>query len=157
MRAQLHGDCAYQLHGEPNGREFAIGTSVGDSSEVLRDQRIDERWSRDIRMEGDGSFDLLLSAQEQPGNWLPLRPGVPCVVGIRQYFVDWTERSIPGFFYVTRIDGPATPDPVLATLLAHGHLFAASTDLTDHVVDDRDGGHGGEHWLWIGFPDEAAR
>jgi hypothetical protein len=112
MHAQLHGDASYRLHGEPNGREFALTTFEGDYSRILPQQKLGERWSDEIVMQSDGSFDMILSAAEQPGNWLPLRPGVPCLAGLRQYFIDWNDRSIPGFFWIDRIDGPNQPRPL---------------------------------------------
>jgi hypothetical protein len=107
---------------------------------------LDHRWdcpcSRalwDLTPAGDRDVDtvsLISDAARQDPRPLDERPNVRLVLPCRQMVGAWR---------------------VLVTLLAHGHLFAASTDLTDHLVDDRDGGHGGEHWLWIGFPDEAAR
>jgi hypothetical protein len=109
MHAQLDGDAIYRLHGEPGGREFAVTTFEGDYSEILPEQRLGERWSHEIAMEPDGSFDMTLSADQHAGNWLPLRRGAQCLLGLRQYFVDWNDRNVPGFFSIDRLDGPMLP------------------------------------------------
>jgi hypothetical protein len=107
---------------------------------------LDHRWDcpcsralRDLSPAGDRDDDmvsLISDAGRQDPRPLDERPNVRLVLPSGQMIGAWR---------------------VLATLLAHGQLFVASTDLTDHLVDEHDGGHGGEHWLWIGFPDEAAR
>jgi hypothetical protein len=117
MHAQLHGDATYRVHGEPGGREFALTTFEGDYSVIRPEHQLGELWSRDVAMNDDGSFEVTLSADKHPGNWLPLRRGVPCLIGLRQYFLDWRERDIPGFFAVDRVDGPLLPQTGTPQLL----------------------------------------
>jgi hypothetical protein len=119
FHGQLHGDATYRLHGEPGGREFVVTTREGDYSEIRTDQWLGERWSRDVVMNSDGSFDMTLGVDEKPGNWLPLRAGIPCTVFIREYFIDWHDPNIPGFFAVDRIDGPTLPSPLSMQRLAN--------------------------------------
>ncbi len=58
-----------------------------------------------LRVARDGSFEVLISATEQPGNWLRLESGVPGqAVFFRQTFNDWS-REGPLDVRLTRLDG----------------------------------------------------
>lgn len=61
----------------------------------------------DLEIAPDGRFEIRLSAQEQPGNWIRLAPGSTTLM-IRQTF--WDRRSErPGEFRIERVDPPAPP------------------------------------------------
>ena len=60
-----------------------------------------------LKVEPDGSFEIIASADEHPGNWLPLDPAARQIV-IRQYFKDW-ERETPAAFQIERLDADASP------------------------------------------------
>ena len=44
--------------------------------------------AEELEIEPDGTFEILVSAEQQRGNWLPLHPDATQIV-IRQYFYDW--------------------------------------------------------------------
>jgi len=81
-----------------------------------------------LRVAPDGSFELILSATPQPGNWLRLPPGSSRLL-VRQYFYDW-EREEPARFAIEMLEdvgappGP-TPESVAAELDAIAASFAA--------------------------------
>ena len=51
-------------------------------------QRASDLVAEDLEMDSDGSFELHLSRERTPGNWLPLEEGASTLV-IRQFFYDW--------------------------------------------------------------------
>ena len=58
----------------------------------------------------DGTFEIILSAEEQPGNWLRLEPDATSIVA-RQYFHD-RGREAPATYTIERIGSSGTPDPL---------------------------------------------
>lgn len=58
----------------------------------------------------DGTFEVRLSAREQPGNWIRLGPGATTLM-IRQTFWDRRTES-PGEFRIERTDATTPPPPL---------------------------------------------
>ncbi|MFP8877566.1 MAG: DUF1214 domain-containing protein [Myxococcota bacterium] len=65
----------------------------------------------ELEISEDGSFEIIASRQEHPGNWLPLDPEARQIV-IRQYFGDW-EREEPATFEILREGGQGESPPAL--------------------------------------------
>lgn len=64
----------------------------------------------ELALAPDGTFEVRLSAREQPGNWIRLGPGSTTLM-IRQTF--WDRRSErPGEFRIERTDAEAPPPPL---------------------------------------------
>ena len=72
----------------------------------------------DLQIDEDGSFEVILSREAQPGNWIPLPEGIGHMY-IREWFYD-TETEEPGKYYIERI-GANYPPPAPA---ARDHLDA---------------------------------
>jgi hypothetical protein len=125
LRAHVHGDKIYRLHGEGGNRDFCIYAAAGDFSELTREMYIGDRWRKDLTPDADGHFELVVGGPPQPGNWLPLRDGTACWVGIRQYFFSWSDTDLPGTFSLQQIDGPDRPAP-LDVALMHARLSDAT-------------------------------
>lgn len=93
-----------------------------------------------IEVEADGSFEILASQQEQPGNWLPLDPDARQIV-IRQYFADW-ENEEPAHFTIERIGSeglapePLTPAKMAAILDDAGNWVRTSTEFWGEWVPE---------------------
>ena len=94
LRAQVHGDKVYRLRAEPGDRDFCIYAAVGDFSVLTRDLYIGDLWREDMAQGDDESFEIILGGPSRPGNWIPLRTGTPCWVGIRQYFFEVRAKAI---------------------------------------------------------------
>ena len=109
LRAQIHGDRTYRIHGEPGEREFCIYLATGDFSVLDDEIYLGERWSHELDLNTDGSVDVIIGGAQLDRNWLPLHAGEPCWVAVRQYFRDWHDETIPGFFSIDCIDGPLLP------------------------------------------------
>ncbi|MFP8875963.1 MAG: DUF1214 domain-containing protein [Myxococcota bacterium] len=63
--------------------------------------------SEAMQVEADGSFEITLSREPQPGNWMELHPNVTQVI-IRQYLVDW-ERDVPADFEIFDLGSEGFP------------------------------------------------
>lgn len=93
----------------------------------------------------DGTFEIIASAQKQPGNWLPLDPGARQIV-IRQYFKDWA-KEVPATFQIERLgdDGtppaPLTSEQMAAILDDAGNWVKTSTEFWGEWVPELRANH----------------
>lgn len=86
--------------GPGGGADQAVAISTGgiDANSLLVDP--------------DGTFEIAVSKEPRPGNWLPLGAHSNVLV-VRQTFLD-RSREIPATFAIRRVGGPATPRPLTA-------------------------------------------
>jgi hypothetical protein len=66
--------------------------------------------AKDMIFEADGSFEIAVSLDPRPGNWLPLTAHSGLLM-VRQNLSDRL-RELPATVSITRIGGPATPRPL---------------------------------------------
>jgi hypothetical protein len=83
-----------------------------------------------LQVEPDGTFEIVLSPEPHPGNWIPLHPEATQVL-IRQYFFDW-ESEEPAEFQIAAVDRTGEPPPSLdpvdvARLLDDAALWIGTT------------------------------
>src|SRR5262249_30736552 len=71
-----------------------------------------------IRFEADGRFEIVVSAEEQPGNWLPMTPKARTLV-VRQTFLDRGSEE-PARLKIERIGGRHAPRPVSPQAIDRG-------------------------------------
>jgi hypothetical protein len=71
----------------------------------------------------DGSFELWLSREPRPGNWLPLAENTESLI-VRQTFLD-REHETPAELAIERIDGDGRPAPLTAGRVDQGLRAAA--------------------------------
>jgi hypothetical protein len=84
--ASLRGDATYVIRGHRNSVRylgFQVMGGMENTGNVVAD---------DLDMDGDGHFELVLSASSHSGNWMPLTEGSSSLV-VRQFFYDWTEET----------------------------------------------------------------
>lgn len=90
---------------------------------------------RSLHFNADGSFEILVSQQQQPGNWLPMEKDTSFVV-IRQSYLD-RAHEMPGSFQIELLGGPAIPAPLdggfLAASLQRSAGFVHGTAATFHA------------------------
>lgn len=116
--ATLHGDHRYRLYGHRGtARLFDIESWAGDIADLRHARAFGGR--RDIRggkseidIADDGTFEVVLSRDEQPGNWVPLPEG-PAHIYVRQWYYDY-EEELPGQFSIERI-GASYPRPPMTS------------------------------------------
>lgn len=78
----------------------------------------------DFAIGEDGHFELKISAEKQPGNWLPLDPDASMLI-VRQTFQDRSTEK-PADLVIERVGGDGVPSPVTPASVDHG-LNMAST------------------------------
>jgi hypothetical protein len=76
-----------------------------------------------MTFQADGSFELLVSCQKKPGNWLPMTPKARTLV-VRQTFLDRSKET-RAQLKIERIGGRHAPRPVTAQSIDRG-LFGSA-------------------------------
>ncbi|WP_299541331.1 DUF1214 domain-containing protein [Phenylobacterium sp.] len=73
---------------------------------------------RDLHVDEAGRFEIVVSAEPQAANWLPLPPEAR-IVQVREYFTDWDSHR-PGVLEIVRqgSEGQAPPRPQAADVAA---------------------------------------
>jgi hypothetical protein len=77
-----------------------------------------------LEMDADGNFEIAVSCEKRPGNWLPMKPETGLLI-VRQTFLDRTTEKLASLA-IERVDGPADPAPVTPAMVDDG-LRNAST------------------------------
>jgi hypothetical protein len=86
MNASLRAGESYRLSGN-RGTARYVGLQTMDGMAATANRLVDE-----LEVDPDGNFEAILSADEHPGNWLPLAGAHP-VLTVRNFLYDWdTER-----------------------------------------------------------------
>jgi hypothetical protein len=116
--ARVRGDARYRISGTRGSArhlEFQVNTGhlgdgrtpgFGNAAEAWR--TLSFLSGEALRGDPDGRFEIRLSREEQPGNWLRLDDDASYVL-VRQYFCDW-ENERPGAFAIER-EGASYPPP----------------------------------------------
>ena len=79
--------------------------------------------SRELDIATDGSFEIGVGPDPQPGNWLHTTPDVGWI-NIRQYFTDW-DRQRPAEFFIERVGHEGTSPPPLSAATMADRLESA--------------------------------
>ena len=108
--ARVRSDASYRIHGRRN-TAFDFLIEVKEGFMQLGDDRCFATMTApQLKVEPDGSFEILLSRtrpQGHAGNWLELHPDAR-YVQIRQYFADW-ERESPATFWIDQLGNEGRP------------------------------------------------
>lgn len=132
--AHIDGAHRYRLHGRRGGcRMFTVETWSGDWSRIGEQKVLAYKahvidGSGELEVGADGSIEIVLSREPQPGNWLPIGDGIGTVL-IRECFYDW-EHEAPGQLYLER-EGATYPAPPPTAAALEGHLEQMITFLSD--------------------------
>jgi hypothetical protein len=103
----IDGNHSYRVFGDRGSAHlFDVEAWEGDYAD-LRNCRVtggrrDIRGGKsDLQVNPDGSFEVILSKDEQGPNWIPIEPGAGHIY-VRQWFYDW-EREKQGRIHIERI------------------------------------------------------
>jgi hypothetical protein len=108
LYAAVHGDHTYRITGTiGTSRLFDAETWAGHPAYVA-DWRLSGKRS-EFDTGPDGRIDILLSREEQPGNWVELPDGAGCLM-LRQYYYDW-ETETPARLVIQRVGAELPPPP----------------------------------------------
>jgi hypothetical protein len=126
LGAPVRGDAVYRVGGTRGSVRylgFQVMSGIASTANVVADE---------LTIDGNGRFELLISAEEQPGNWMPLAADASSLV-VRQFFYDW-EREEPAELSISVIGGgkrpreaaPLDPAGVARQLVALGEFVEGS-------------------------------
>ncbi len=114
--SSIRGDATYVVRGRRNTVRylgFQVMGGMTNTGNVVAD---------DLDLDADGNFELVLSAEPHPGNWMALDPQSSSLV-VRQFFYDWTNERAPELS-IECVDrpadasGPIVPPPLDAAGVA---------------------------------------
>jgi hypothetical protein len=96
--ASVRPDATYRVWGTRGGARFVsfqVMAGMANAGDVVVE---------DLDLAPDGSFELHLSAERRPGNWLPLADGASSLV-VRQFFYDWVAED-PASLHIECLSRP---------------------------------------------------
>jgi hypothetical protein len=144
QQAVIRGDRAYRVTGRRDHQTYISFTVHGpDPNGGINGPVLADRNDRDLVVEPDGTFELILSPDEHPGNWIKLDPDARMVI-VRNYYL--RERSVQTDPDVSvRLDieplddpGPAPPldDETFAGRLRDANAFVHATTIGMRVFGE---------------------
>jgi hypothetical protein len=133
LLAKIRSDRSYRIVGtRGSAYTFLVETKQG-YMQLGRDRNFATLEASELEVAPDGRFEIALSRERQPGNWLPLHPDATQLL-IRQYLWDW-ENEVPAEFRIFQQESeglaPAPLEPVrVARLLDEaGHWVHATAQV----------------------------
>ncbi len=111
QHASLSGRHDYRICGERGTIHylgFATQTSGVASTGDSRQTGYLE--GADLEIADDGTFEIVLSSEEKPGNWLRMEPDTTSLI-VRQTYLD-RESEVPAELHIERLGGDARPAPL---------------------------------------------
>lgn len=141
LNATIAGDRDYRIHGRRiHGRRgtvpyLSFGSKANRFASTGTLASTGELDAADMQFAPDGSFEIRLSREPQPGNWLPLAEDSTMVL-VRQTFLDRAAET-PAQVSIERIGEPAAPKPLDAAALTRALQAAgAFVDNTARMLAD---------------------
>lgn len=111
--ARVRGDATYRIGGNRGSArhlEFQVNTGHFGDGNVGGWRTVSSIHGPELESDSDGQFEIVLSAEPRPGNWMKLDEGASFVL-LRQYMSDW-ESERPADLFIERVGAPY-PQPVL--------------------------------------------
>jgi hypothetical protein len=97
-RATLRGGESYRLLGN-RGTARYVGLQTMNGIASTANALVDE-----LTVDGNGNFEVVLSAQEHDGNWMRIEGAHPTLT-VRHFFYDW-DTEVPSSLRIERIGDP---------------------------------------------------
>ena len=144
QQAVIRGDRAYRVTGRRDAQTYISFTVHGpDPSGGLNGPVLADRNDRDLAFAADGSFELTLSPDERPGNWIKLEPDARMII-VRNYYLRersaQTDPDVSVRLDIEPIDdpGPAPPldDETLARRIRDACAFVRATTIGMRVFGE---------------------
>ena len=116
QQAVIRGDRSYRVTGRRDEQTYISFTIHGrDPAGGLNGPVLADRNDRDFHVEPDGSYQLILSPDERPGNWIPLQPDARYVI-VRNYYQRersaQTDPDVMVRIAIEALDDPGPPPPL---------------------------------------------
>ncbi|MGW1996824.1 DUF1214 domain-containing protein [Embleya sp. NPDC001921] len=130
-RAPIAGDGVYRLTVTMNACEkFVLQVKPGDMHSGRTDI-VAETSSTALGVGPGDTVEIILSATEQPGNWVPLTPDAR-VLHVRDYYFDWKPEQ-PAMLALERLDTQGRPAARVTPERVAGMLDGAATSVENSI------------------------
>lgn len=127
-RATMRGGESYRLFGN-RGTARYVGLQTMDGIVSTMNKLVDE-----LEVSSDGTFEIILSADEQPGNWMKIDGDNPVLI-VRHFFYDW-DTEVRSTLQIERISEPvAGKDRSVELDVKVGRQLAALGDFVCENLD----------------------
>lgn len=125
QNASISGAYTYRIRGNRGTVNYlAFGTQAGHYGQGGGLPPTGFLESTQLEMDENGDFEIVLSCEKQPGNWLRMTPETGLLI-VRQTFAD-REKETLASLRIERTDGPGEPLPITPQMVDEG-LKNAST------------------------------
>ena len=94
-RATMRGGESYRLFGN-RGTARYVGLQTMNGIVSTANELVDE-----LEVDADGNFEVVLSAEEHDGNWMPIEGDHPTLT-VRHFFYDWN-TEVPSSLHIERL------------------------------------------------------
>ncbi|UQE74266.1 DUF1214 domain-containing protein [Gordonia sp. PP30] len=119
MNASIDGGLEYLITGTRGTVDYlGFGTQAGDYGQGGQMPTTGYVEATELEIGDDGRFELVVSAREHPGNWLPMTPETGLLI-VRQTFADRT-TEVPAELSIELLDGAQAPAPLTCTQVDAG-------------------------------------
>lgn len=123
LTAIIDGNIDYKVSGlRGDAPLIEVSTYEGLLGTVKNSVSVSFLTEKDLQLEEDGSFSLILSSNQQPGNWLKTTPNTN-VLFVRQYSHDWAQTRAAEL-KVEPLQ-PIAPRPTTLASVSAGYVSAA--------------------------------
>jgi hypothetical protein len=124
QNAEIRGDCEYRLRGTRGSVAYlGFGTYYGAYGRPGRSGRSGYLEAEQLEIGPDGRFEIAISCEKRPGNWLPMEPDTSMLI-VRQNVLD-AENEVLAELTLERVGDASPPAPLDPAHLA-GALDAAA-------------------------------
>jgi len=125
QNAAISGACEYRIRGNRGTVNYlAFGTQAGHYGQGGGMPPTGFLEASQLQLEENGDFEIALSCERRPGNWLPMKPDTGLLI-VRQTFLDKKAEKLAALG-IERVDGPNQPLPLTPAQVDAG-LRNAST------------------------------
>jgi len=123
QKAAISGAYEYRISGTRGSVYYlGFGTQASNYGSDGRMGLTGYLESADMAVDADGRFEIIVSCQKQPGNWLPMAPETETLI-VRQTFMDRDNEAIADL-KIERIGGDSQPEPLSPEAFEKGLVAA---------------------------------
>jgi hypothetical protein len=125
QNATIAGDREYRIWGRRNTVPYlSFGTKANRYATEGTMASTGELEAAEMVFGRDGSFEIAVSRERKPGNWLPIAADSSMLL-VRQTFLD-RPSEVAADVRIERVGGPARPEPLTPARLDRGLAAAAA-------------------------------
>ena len=127
-RAALRGGESYRLFGN-RGTARYVGLQTMNGIASTANALVDE-----LDVDSNGDFEVVLSAQQCGGNWMPIEGDAPTLT-VRHFFYDW-DSEVPSRLHIERIGDPvaAAAPPAVSDAAVSRQVVALGDFVRDNLA-----------------------